>query len=123
MDKTATDWEWDLGGGKRRVYDYGPRNYVGSGRYVMPDGSGYGEKDRKGSANPGTPVSYRDSAGDPYTTPQGGVYRKTAEGWQQYRDGNWSHLDRKNQEYVERQYQAKQAGYRNYNAYQRQKSQ
>ena len=41
LDKRETDWEWDLDGGKRRVYDYGPRNYVGSGRYVMPDGSEY----------------------------------------------------------------------------------
>ena len=41
IDKQNTDWEWDLDGGKRRVYDYGPRNYVGSGRYIMPDGSKY----------------------------------------------------------------------------------
>jgi len=30
------DWEWDLNGNKRRVYNYGPRNYVGSGDYIMP---------------------------------------------------------------------------------------
>ena len=103
--------------------DYGPRNYVGSGRYVMPDGSIYGAEDKKGSANPVAPVSSRDSAGDLYTDPEGRIFRKTAEGWQQYKDGYWSHLDRQDQEYVERQYQAREDGYRNYDAYQRQKSQ
>jgi len=46
VDKPEKDWEWNLDGSKRRVYDYGPRNYVGSGQYVMPDGSLYGESDR-----------------------------------------------------------------------------
>ena len=123
VDKPETDWEWDLDGSKRRVTDYGPRNYVGSGRYVMPDGSIYGAEDKKGSANPVAPVSSRDSAGDLYTDPEGRIFRKTAEGWQQYKDGDWSHLDRQDQEYVERQYQAREDGYRNYDAYQRQKSQ
>ncbi len=31
------DWEWDLDGTKRRVYDYGPRNYVGAPEYIMYD--------------------------------------------------------------------------------------
>ncbi|MBT8060093.1 MAG: hypothetical protein KJO33_10880 [Gammaproteobacteria bacterium] len=35
------DWEWDLDGNKRRVYDYGPRNYVGSGEYNMYDSKPY----------------------------------------------------------------------------------
>lgn len=30
------DWRWDLEGGKRRVYNYAPRNYIG-GKYVMPE--------------------------------------------------------------------------------------
>jgi hypothetical protein len=123
VDKPETDWEWDLDGSKRQVTDYGPRNYVGSGRYVMPDGSIYGGEGKKGSANAVAPVSSRDGAGDLYTDPEGRVFRKTAKGWQQYRDGDWSHLDRQDQEYVERQYQAREDGYRNYDAYQRQKSQ
>ncbi len=35
------DWEWDLDGNKRRVYTYGPRNYIGSGDYRMPDSDNY----------------------------------------------------------------------------------
>lgn len=35
VDRTETDWVWDLDGNKRKVYNYGPQNYVG-GRYVMP---------------------------------------------------------------------------------------
>lgn len=35
------DWEWNLDGSKRRVYNYGPRNYIGSGEYVMPDSENY----------------------------------------------------------------------------------
>ncbi len=123
VDKPDTDWEWDLDGSKRRVSDYGPRNYVGSGRYVMPDGSRYGGEERKAPAKVAAPVSSRSGDDDLYTGPEGGIYRKTAEGWQQYRNGAWSHLDRRDQEYVERQYQAREDGYRNYDAYQRQKSQ
>jgi hypothetical protein len=35
------DWEWDLDGSKRRVYQYGPRNYLGSGEYILYDGTRY----------------------------------------------------------------------------------
>jgi len=123
VDKAEKDWEWDLDGNKRQVNDYGPRNYVGSGRYVMPDGSPYKGENTKGSAQVVAPVSSHDGASNLYTDPEGRVFRKTAEGWQQYRDGNWSHLDRRDQEYVEWQYQARQDGYRNYDAYQRQQNQ
>jgi hypothetical protein len=37
VDRSAKDWQWDLSGNKRAVYDYGPRNTIGSGTYVMPD--------------------------------------------------------------------------------------
>jgi hypothetical protein len=36
VNTADSDWEWDLDGSKRRVYNYGPVNYVGSGEYVMP---------------------------------------------------------------------------------------
>lgn len=36
VDRAEKDWRWDLDGSKRAVYDYGPRNYVGGGTYVMP---------------------------------------------------------------------------------------
>jgi len=35
IERTETDWEWELDGSKRKVYEYGPRNYVG-GKYRMP---------------------------------------------------------------------------------------
>jgi len=41
VNRQETDWEWDLDGSKRRVYNYGPRNYIGSGEYVMPDSDNY----------------------------------------------------------------------------------
>jgi len=41
VDLAEKDWEWDLEGNKRRVYDYGNRNYVGSGEYIMYDSKPY----------------------------------------------------------------------------------
>ena len=41
VDTREKDWEWDLDGNKRRVYNYGPRNYVGSGEYLMPESDNY----------------------------------------------------------------------------------
>ena len=41
LESKDKDWKWDLEGNKRRVYDYAPQNYVGSGQYVLPDGSQY----------------------------------------------------------------------------------
>jgi hypothetical protein len=35
IDRREVDWEWDLDGSKRRVYDYGPRNRVGE-IYIPP---------------------------------------------------------------------------------------
>jgi hypothetical protein len=35
------DWQWDLNGDKRQIYNYGPANYVGSGTYQMPDSDNY----------------------------------------------------------------------------------
>jgi hypothetical protein len=40
VDRTETDWQWDLDGNKRRVYNYGPQNYVG-GEYVRPKSNIY----------------------------------------------------------------------------------
>jgi len=41
VNTRETDWEWDLNGNKRRVYNYGPRNYIGSGEYKMPESDNY----------------------------------------------------------------------------------
>jgi hypothetical protein len=47
VDRAEKDWEWSLDGSKRRVYDYGPRNYVGSGEYIMYDSKPYdSERDK-----------------------------------------------------------------------------
>jgi hypothetical protein len=35
------DWQWDLNGNKRQIYNYGPTNYVGSGDYKMPESDNY----------------------------------------------------------------------------------
>jgi hypothetical protein len=41
LDTRETDWEWDLNGDKRRIYNYGPGNYIGSGEYKMPESNNY----------------------------------------------------------------------------------
>jgi hypothetical protein len=41
LDSRETDWEWELNGNKRRVYNYGPRNTAGSGEYRMPGSDNY----------------------------------------------------------------------------------
>ena len=41
VNRDSADWEWDLDGNKRRVYDYGPANRIGSGEYRMPDSENY----------------------------------------------------------------------------------
>ena len=41
VNRDSADWEWDLDGNKRRVYDYGPANRIGSGEYKMPDSENY----------------------------------------------------------------------------------
>lgn len=40
------DWTWDSKGGSHRVYNYGPRNYVGSGEYIMPESDNYQGEER-----------------------------------------------------------------------------
>jgi len=39
------DWKWEGIGNERRVYDYAPQNTVGSGQYVLPDGTLYRGED------------------------------------------------------------------------------
>jgi hypothetical protein len=41
VNRPDKDWQWDLNGNKRAVYDYGPRNYIGGGTYVMPDSDNF----------------------------------------------------------------------------------
>jgi hypothetical protein len=41
VNRQEKDWEWDLNGNKRQIYDYGPTNYVGSGTYQMPESDNY----------------------------------------------------------------------------------
>jgi len=50
VDKTEKDWKWDLQGNKRRVYEYAPQNHIGSGQYILPDGSIY--QGEEGSPEP-----------------------------------------------------------------------
>ncbi len=123
VNKPDKDWVWDLEGNKRQVYDQGPRNHVGSGQYVLPDGKLYqGEK----AVNRGSIDSYvagNNGQDDLYSGPDGQVYRKTQGGWQQHKDGGWRDLADTDSEYLEQQYRARQAGYKNYDEYLRQRNQ
>ena len=40
VNRREKDWEWNLDGSKRRVYNYGPQNYIG-GTYRMPGSDNY----------------------------------------------------------------------------------
>lgn len=47
VDLAEKDWEWNLDGSKRRVYEYGARNYIGSGEYIMYHSKPYEGDDKK----------------------------------------------------------------------------
>lgn len=120
VNRQEKDWKWDLEGGKRRVYEQGPRNYVGSGQYVMPDGQVYrGEKKSAARASKSFTAA-NDGEDDLYSGQQGGIYRKTATGWERYQGGGWRLVSGEEQASLERQQAARQAGYRNYDEYRKQ---
>jgi len=52
LDKPEKDWKWDLQGNQRRIYEYAPQNYIGSGQYILPDGSVYGGEQKKQKPDP-----------------------------------------------------------------------
>ncbi len=81
----------------------------------------------------------QSAEGDLYAGHNGNVYKKTDDGWSQYGDGGWSTAERterdygsgrassqsRNQDYssqLNRQYDARQSGQRNYNSFQTQRS-
>ena len=81
------------------------------------------------------------SSGDLYAGHNGNVYKKTDDGWSQYGDGGWSTMDQLEREHggnvnrdklqssagqydrnqLNRQYNARQSGQRNYSSYQQQR--
>jgi hypothetical protein len=108
------DWEWDLDGSKRQVYGHGSRNYVGSGTYKMNGASM--EPPPANAASVGQSGLGRANNGDDdlYSGPNGEIYRKTGAGWQQMEGQNWVTVSGAGQEYLDRQFDARQTGYRNY---------
>ena len=101
------DWEWDLDGGKRTVYDGGGRNVVGGGTYRM-DGAVMEEPRSQGMA------SANNSAEDLFSGPNGEVCRRTANGWQTWGDRGWEPVNPAHLAYLERQWEARRSGYSNY---------
>jgi hypothetical protein len=122
VNKPDKDWKWDLDGNKRQVHDYGARNYIGSGKYVMPDGKVYRGENQSGTQTKNEYTAAKRGKGDLYSGSDGGVYRRSEAGWQRYEDGRWREVSGDDQASLERQYQARQAGYKNYDEYLRQKS-
>ncbi len=89
----------------------------------MPDGKVY-----RGENNTGTPTKNEYTAAnsgedDLYSGQDGAVFRKTKSGWQRYEGGGWREIGSDEQAALERQHQARQAGYQNYDEYLRQKNQ
>jgi len=123
VNKPDKDWNWDLEGNKRRVYDQGPRNYVGSGQYLMPDGKVYRGENSSGTPTKNEYTAANSGKDDLYSGTDGGVYRKTETGWQRYEGGGWRDITGDERVSLERQYQAREAGYQNYDEYLRQKKQ
>jgi hypothetical protein len=121
------DWEWNLDGSKREIHNYGQKNYIGQGTYKMYETRPYddGQKAARNPAreNAGYSLSAVNNGADDLYSGQGGeIYRKSAAGWQKLEGGSWKNLQGAEQEHLDRQYQARQEGYRNYDLYQQQEA-
>jgi len=124
VNRPEKDWEWSLDGRKREVYDYGPRNTIGSGRYVMHDSNVY-KGDGKQIDN-SAPVLAEANAGedDLYSGPDGGVYRRTGGNWEKYSDGTWLRVSGSGAdrilENLDKQYAMRQSAFRDYDKFRNQ---
>jgi hypothetical protein len=107
---TDKDWEWGLDGSKKQIA-------VGAGRSPTRVGAG-GYYGSSRSAAPGEVrselASENNGSDDLYSGSDGMVYRRTPRGWQRREDGRWVTLGDSSQAYLERQYQARETGYRQY---------
>ena len=122
VNQPDKDWQWDLEGNKRQVHDQGPRNYVGSGQYIMPDGKPLQGRKTTTTGQADSYTAKNNGRDDLYSGPNGEVFRKTESGWQQRKSGSWRDMDAASSEYLEQQYRARQAGYENYDEYLRQRN-
>jgi hypothetical protein len=120
VNRQEKDWNWDLEGGKHRVYEQGPRNYVGSGQYVLPDGKVYREEKQSAPRENRSYAAANNGKDDLYSGQEGGIFRKTANGWQRYQGGGWRDISGEEALALDRQHEARQAGYQNYDEYRKQ---
>jgi hypothetical protein len=102
------DWEWGMDGSKKQITGEPARNYVGGAPYTHNTGQG---KSALASANNGPD--------DLYSGSDGNVYRRTSKGWQRHENDQWITLGGDDQRYLEKQYNARNTGYKNYAAQQR----
>jgi len=89
----------------------------------MPDGKVYRGENRSGTLTKNEYTAANSGKDDLYSGTDGAVYRKTETGWQRYEGGSWREITGDERASLERQYQARQAGYQNYDEYLRQKKQ
>lgn len=113
VNQREKDWQWGLDGSKRVVYDYGPLNTVGSGRYD-PGNAKPGLPDNR----PLTPANAGDD--DHYTGRDGGIYRRVGGQWQKQQGAEWLLQPEGMIRYdLEQQYQLRHSAYRDYDRHRR----
>jgi hypothetical protein len=88
----------------------------------MPDGKPYRDESSTATAPTGTFVAGNNGSDDLYAGPNGKVFRKTESGWEQRVASSWYEADASDQVYLNQQFEARQAGYENYDEYVRQRS-
>jgi len=99
-EKGGGDWVMGEDGQKYQPYTRPDKNYVGSGEYQQ---------------DPNRPaMDDSTAAAQWYSGPDGRLYRNTGQGWEVQQGKKWFPLEGPVPEEVEREYQARQAGYASY---------
>jgi hypothetical protein len=111
VNRREKDWQWGLDGSKRVVYDYGPRNTVGSGRYDPGQAKPVEQEGQLlAPANAGED--------DFYTGRDGGIYRRVGGQWQKKQGRQWVVQPEGMIRYdLEQQYQMRHSAYSDYDRY------
>lgn len=123
VNRPEKDWEWSLDGSKREIRDYGPSNYIGSGRYVMHDSNVYKGDGRQREDSGSSLAAENAGTDDYYSGPDDRVYRRVSGAWEKYAGGVWVPLEISEKglaDYLDKQYAMRQSAYRDYDRFREQ---